>query len=147
MRLAIIRLGLGASLALGAFGLPAMAAPAFTNLPTASSVDGGVASYARYRGHGYGRGYGRRGHFRDRRRGYGHGYGRRGYGYRHHRRGGVGAGALIGGLAAGAWIGGAIASQSAPSNAQAASCAQRFKSYEPRSGTYLGYDGNRHACP
>ncbi|WP_424618529.1 BA14K family protein [Bradyrhizobium sp.] len=24
---------------------------------------------------------------------------------------------------------------------------QRFKSYDPNSGTYLGYDGNRHPCP
>jgi hypothetical protein len=27
------------------------------------------------------------------------------------------------------------------------SCAQRFKSYDPSSGTYLGYDGARHPCP
>jgi len=26
-------------------------------------------------------------------------------------------------------------------------CAQRFRSYDPASGTYLGYDGLRHACP
>jgi hypothetical protein len=26
-------------------------------------------------------------------------------------------------------------------------CINRFKSYDPRSGTYLGYDGYRHACP
>jgi hypothetical protein len=26
-------------------------------------------------------------------------------------------------------------------------CLQRFKSYDPRSGTYLGYDGYRHPCP
>jgi hypothetical protein len=26
-------------------------------------------------------------------------------------------------------------------------CAQRFKSYDPRTGTYLGYDGRRHPCP
>jgi hypothetical protein len=26
-------------------------------------------------------------------------------------------------------------------------CAQRFKSYDPASGTYLGYDGARHPCP
>ena len=25
-------------------------------------------------------------------------------------------------------------------------CAQRFKSYDPRSGTYLGTDGRRHIC-
>lgn len=26
-------------------------------------------------------------------------------------------------------------------------CTQRFRSYDPRSGTYLGYDGYRHPCP
>src|SRR3954469_13184225 len=26
-------------------------------------------------------------------------------------------------------------------------CTQRFRSYDPGSGTYLGYDGLRHACP
>ena len=29
----------------------------------------------------------------------------------------------------------------------AAYCAQRFRSYDPASGTYLGYDGLRHPCP
>jgi hypothetical protein len=27
------------------------------------------------------------------------------------------------------------------------SCAQRFRSYDPSSGTYLGFDGVRHPCP
>ena len=26
-------------------------------------------------------------------------------------------------------------------------CAQRFKSWDPATGTYLGYDGLRHPCP
>jgi hypothetical protein len=26
-------------------------------------------------------------------------------------------------------------------------CMRRFKSYDPGSGTYLGYDGYRHSCP
>ncbi|MEJ2377948.1 MAG: BA14K family protein [Pseudolabrys sp.] len=26
-------------------------------------------------------------------------------------------------------------------------CMERFKSYDPRSGTYMGYDGYRHPCP
>ncbi len=26
-------------------------------------------------------------------------------------------------------------------------CMSRFKSYDPASGTYLGYDGLRHPCP
>jgi hypothetical protein len=69
-----------------------------------------------------------------------HGYG--------HRRG-VGAGAVIGGLAAGAIIGGAIASSQAQAQAnQAASyCAQRYRSYDPASGTYLATDGYRRPCP
>jgi hypothetical protein len=29
----------------------------------------------------------------------------------------------------------------------AAYCAQRYRSYDPRSGTFLGYDGLRHPCP
>jgi BA14K-like protein len=29
----------------------------------------------------------------------------------------------------------------------AAYCAQRFRSYDPASGTYLGFDGLRHPCP
>ena len=31
--------------------------------------------------------------------------------------------------------------------ADVAYCAQRFQSYDPSSGTYLGYDGLRHPCP
>jgi len=26
-------------------------------------------------------------------------------------------------------------------------CAQRYRSYDPSSGTFLGYDGRRHPCP
>lgn len=26
-------------------------------------------------------------------------------------------------------------------------CAGRFRSYDPATGTYLGYDGNEHSCP
>jgi hypothetical protein len=35
----------------------------------------------------------------------------------------------------------------APPEDAVAYCMQRFKSYDPRSGTYLGYDGYRHPCP
>ncbi len=31
--------------------------------------------------------------------------------------------------------------------ADAAACAQIYRSYDPASGTYLGYDGMRHPCP
>ncbi len=75
---------------------------------------------------------------------YRRGYYGPGYGY------GNGA-ALIGGLAAGAIVGGAIAAGQANAAAAAqqnvAYCAQRFRSYDPASGTYLGTDGYRHPCP
>jgi BA14K-like protein len=31
-------------------------------------------------------------------------------------------------------------------SADGASCAQRYRSYDRASGTFLGYDGRRHAC-
>ncbi|WP_243369101.1 BA14K family protein [Microvirga solisilvae] len=72
------------------------------------------------------------------------------YGYRRYDRGdALAAGAL--GLATGAIIGGAIANsqaQAAPVyGGNASYCAQRYRSYDPASGTYLGYDGRRHPCP
>ena len=30
--------------------------------------------------------------------------------------------------------------------ASASSCARRYRSYDPESGTFLGYDGTRHPC-
>jgi hypothetical protein len=74
-------------------------------------------------------------------------------------------GAAIGGLAAGIIIGSAIASQPyyyrpypyyspaypaygpyTPGDA-VAYCVRRFRSYDPYTGTYLGFDGYRHPCP
>lgn len=66
-------------------------------------------------------------------------------GYRHHHGGG-GAGLGLG-LAAGAIIGGAIAASAAQANQNHAYCAQRYRSYDPASGTYLNNDGNRYPCP
>lgn len=34
-----------------------------------------------------------------------------------------------------------------PDGDSVAYCRQRFKSYDVRTGTYLGYDGLRHPCP
>jgi BA14K-like protein len=34
-----------------------------------------------------------------------------------------------------------------PVVADASYCAQRYRSYDPASGTYLGFDGLRHPCP
>ncbi|MGO4524470.1 BA14K family protein [Microvirga sp. 2MCAF35] len=53
--------------------------------------------------------------------------------------------------ATGALIGGAIASQpvvtgSVGANASAY-CAQRYRSYNPATGTFTGYDGRKHPCP
>ncbi len=68
------------------------------------------------------------------------------HGWQHRRHYGSGA-AVLGGLAAGAVIGGAIANSQAQANDAVAYCSQRYRSYDPASGTYLGYDGNRHPCP
>ena len=95
-------------------------------------------------------------------------YRRYGGGYR------GGAGAVIGGLAAGAIIGGIVASQARPyygpgyyepapayyppppvvyeqpaygGGDDVSYCMQRYRSYDPRSGTYLNNDGNRYPCP
>ena len=35
----------------------------------------------------------------------------------------------------------------APAGDPVASCVQRFRSYDPKTGTYLGNDGQRHSCP
>lgn len=72
--------------------------------------------------------------------------------YRSHRRDNNDAAiAGIFGLAAGAILGSAL---SANANANATVydandryCASRFRSYDPVSNTYLGYDGHRHYCP
>ena len=77
------------------------------------------------------------------RHGHGHGHG---YGHRHHHRHYGGGAAVLGGLAAGAIISGAIANSQAQSSA-ASYCAQRYRSYDPGSGTYLGRDGLRRPCP
>jgi hypothetical protein len=63
-----------------------------------------------------------------------------------HRGPRYGWGPAIGGLAAGAIVGSAIASSHAQASANAY-CEQKYRSYDPASGTYLGYDGERHPCP
>ncbi len=75
-------------------------------------------------------------------RGFGRHYG--GYGYRRHR--GIGPGAVIGGIVAGALIAGAIR-ESRASGSDIDRCEAAYQSFDPRSGTYLGYDGARHVCP
>ncbi len=43
--------------------------------------------------------------------------------------------------------GGAVAVVPAQGGGDPSYCAQRYRSYDPASGTYLGYDGQRHPCP
>jgi hypothetical protein len=124
------------------------------------------ASAQRIHGAGHahvGRGYA--GHWNG---GYAHGYGSwHGYGSGY----GLGVGAAA--LATGALIGGAIDTQNqgyytdqnypeysnpgyvygaaAPvaynNGDSVAYCQQTYRSYDPASGSYLGYDGFRHPCP
>ena len=89
-------------------------------------------------------------------------------GWHHHHRGGFWpgfvAGAAIGGLGSYAYYGGpyyddgyyddgyyddgaTVAVVPDAGGDSAAYCAQRYRSYDPASGTYLGYDGLRHPCP
>jgi BA14K-like protein len=92
---------------------------------------------------------------------YGRGWGGRGWGW---------GAPVLGGLFAGALIGGALAApyyygpgpyyypgpyyppapayyDPAPGGDASAYCAQRFRTYDPGSGTYRGTDGRRHPCP
>ena len=94
-------------------------------------------------------------------------YAYRGGGYRY----GGAAAAGVAGLAAGALLGGALAAPgypdqgyydggyyapdpgyyaaapAYPAGGAVAYCESRFRSYDPSSGTYLGNDGQRYACP
>ena len=70
----------------------------------------------------------------------------------------VGAG-IAAGVVAGALLGGALSAAGRPAyaaepvygggpRADAVDyCASRFRSYDPSSGTYVGYDGVRRSCP
>lgn len=146
-------MALAATAALGGLSLsaPASAAPVQQATPLSQLVagvqNGDVKSdYVQYRR--YYRGGPRYVERRYYRGGPRYGYAPRGY-YRRDRGNAFAAGAL--GLATGAIIGGAIANsqaQAAPAyNNNHAYCSQRFRSYDPASGTYMGYDGVRHSCP
>jgi len=94
---------------------------------------GGAYRGGRYVNRGY---YGRR-YYGGRYYGPRYGYYGPGYGYGY----GAAAGAI--GLTTGAIVGSAIAQ----SNNAASYCAQRYRSYNPATGTYVGYDGVRRRCP
>ena len=78
-------------------------------------------------------------------RGRGRGWGGRGGG----RGRGNGVGAAVGIGVGAAIIGGAIAASAAEQQRQEAInyCAQRYRSYDPNSGTYVGRGGMRYPCP
>jgi hypothetical protein len=111
-----------------------------------SSVAMSAAPASARPGHGHGHGGG---HWAGHSHGGGHhyrhggGYYRGGHGYYHDDND---AGAAIAAGVLGLAIG-AIAAGAANHNNSVAYCEQRFRSYDPRSGTYLGYDGLRHPCP
>jgi hypothetical protein len=89
------------------------------------------------------------------------------HGHRGRRIGGVGPGLAAGALLGGAIIGaprpygyygygaydrdyydqGYISAPPYDGGDEIAYCQQRFRSYDPASGTYLGFDGLRHQCP
>ncbi|CAH1648532.1 Lectin-like protein BA14k [Hyphomicrobiales bacterium] len=103
----------------------------------------------RYRPPPPGRYYGRR--YGPPPRYYGRPYPAPGYYYGPGYNPGAAAAAGAAGLAAGALIGGAIASQQAAPVVQGdtnwiAYCSSKYRSFDPASGTYLGYDGRRHVC-
>lgn len=137
-------LALGLGLAVGAMSLSitlASAAPA-GNIGASAALKNELVQDVQWRRHGYGpyRGGGRY------------------YGY---RRGGAVAAGVIGGLALGAALGAAAAAPPPPPAAYyepdyapdyaeggdwLAYCSSKYRSFDPRSGTYLGYDGLRHPC-
>ncbi|MCQ8782020.1 BA14K family protein [Mangrovibrevibacter kandeliae] len=82
---------------------------------------------------------------RDFRRGHGH-WDDRHYQrfYRTHRSGFDNGAAVLFGLAAGAIAG--AAANSGSSNSHVARCEARYRSYNRRTDSYLGYDGRHHRC-
>ena len=65
--------------------------------------------------------------------------------HRHDYPVGVGVAAGILGFAAGAAIAGSAARDS-DYREHVAACLDAYRSYDPRTDTYLGYDGYRHRC-
>ena len=63
-----------------------------------------------------------------------------------HRGGGGDGGAVAAGILGGLLLGAIIADQS-QQRQSVEYCAQRYRSYDPYSRTYMGYDGRRHPCP
>lgn len=136
----------------------ASALPASAQLARPDSIIGvsdgnNLLTTVQYRGRGVYRG-GYRGGYGVYRGGYRGGYYNPGVGIGL----GLAAGAIIGGMLAapyyapgyygsGYYAPAPNAYYGAPVGGGVAYCMRRYKSYDPASGTYLGYDGLRHACP
>jgi hypothetical protein len=167
---------LAASAAVGAILAIGSATPSLAQMPSVGHFGGGHAGIGGFGGHpgmggfgarqGIGGGFGARqgiGGFSGRHFGAGGG-GHWDRGYR-GAAAGVAAGALLGGAVAGSYYGYpdttydygsdyALADPGYttvepvnPAGDGVAYCAQLYRSYDPASGTYIGYDGLRHPCP
>jgi len=71
--------------------------------------------------------------------------------YHHHHHHHHHHGAFLPGFAIGAAIGGMMGAAAAPPpryyGRSVEWCMRHYRSYDPRSETYMGYDGYRHQCP
>ena len=133
------------ALSLAAILVPsqASATPAGAGLSSLGSVDPQLVQQVGWRGRG--------GYYRGR------GYGYRGYYRGGYYRGGDGAAVaagVIGGLALGAVIAGAASAPPPVAYAPGyggggdwlAYCSSKYRSFNPATGLYLGYDGQYHPC-
>lgn len=138
MRMKIVPLALGLCLAAGALSMssPAAAAPA-GNPGISDVIRNELVQDVQWRRYGH--------------------YGPRGRYWGHRYRGDAVAAGVIGGLALGAMLGAAASAPPPPPPAAyyepddgddewLAYCASKYRSFDPASGTYLGYDGLRHPC-
>ena len=60
---------------------------------------------------------------------------------------GLAAGALIGEALVPPYYGSPVYGPHYAANDDVGYCESRYRSYDPASGTFLGYDGLRHPCP
>jgi len=121
----------GGALCLAAIAADPVAANAVSWPGSAATTNTSEATLARYRGNGYGRRFD----------------GGRRYGYRRNngRNIGIGIGAaIIGGIALSE---AARAEHRSSNGSQWNRCAETYRSFEPSTGMYTGYDGVRRTCP
>jgi hypothetical protein len=77
----------------------------------------------------------------------GYGYAPYGYGYGYAPAPVYGPPPVAYGPGPGYVAGAAPGYVAGPAGGAVAYCSQRYRSYDPASGTFLGYDGVRHPCP